>query len=47
MAPEIRKLKLGSNGDLNEIAIVDGCKADIYSLGITMLSLVYPKAKLP
>ena len=45
MAPEVKKLKLSVNGD--EIGTIDGCKADIYSLGITILSLIYPKAKKP
>ncbi len=44
MAPELRKLKRNVNGVRDEIVIIDGCKADIYSLGITMLSLIYPKA---
>lgn len=47
MAPEIKKLKLGKNGDNNETAVIDGCKADIYSLGISILSLIYPRAKKP
>ena len=27
--------------------MIDGCKADIYSLGLSMLSLMYPMAKSP
>ncbi len=38
MAPEIKKLK----EDKNKAVIIDSCKADIYSLGITMLHLIYP-----
>lgn len=45
MAPELRKLKFNRDGEVNEIAKIDGCKADIYSLGITMLSLLYPNYK--
>jgi hypothetical protein len=45
MAPEIKRLKIGENGVKVETAIIDGCKADICSLGITILSLNYPKAK--
>lgn len=41
MAPELKKLK----GD--EKAVIDGFKADIYSLGICMLSLVFPSVKEP
>ena len=41
MAPEIKKL----DGDNNERALIDGCKADIYSLGITILTLAFPSAK--
>ncbi len=41
MAPEVMKL----NEDKNKRATIDGCKADIYSLGITILSLVYPLKK--
>lgn len=44
MAPELKKLKfLGDYKD--EIALIDGCRADIYSLGITMLSLICPHEK--
>ncbi len=42
MAPELRKLQWNIPEQSDEIAIIDGCKADIYSLGITMLSLMYP-----
>ncbi len=47
MAPEVRKLKIGLNGERNESAMIDGCKADIYSFGITMLSLISPNVKSP
>ena len=45
MAPELKKLKQGVNGAKGETAMINGCNADIYSLGITMLSLIYPKDK--
>ena len=45
MAPELRKLKLNIPEQPDETAMIDGCKADIYSLGITMLSLIYPREK--
>ncbi len=47
MAPELKKLKRNINGDeyVDEIAMADGCKADIYSLGITLIYLVHSKAK--
>ena len=38
MAPEIKKL----NDDLAEKMLINGCKADIYSLGITILKLLAP-----
>ena len=38
MAPEIEKLTHGTE-------MIDGCKADIYSLGITILKLLAPKSK--
>ncbi len=47
MAPELKKLRWDIDGVEDEIARIDGCKADIYSLGITMLSLIYPKTKSP
>ncbi len=37
MAPEIKSLKKNE-----ETAIIDGGKADIYSLGISMLSIISP-----
>ncbi len=40
MAPEIKILY--ENRDVDETVMVDGCKADIYSLGISMLSLIIP-----
>ena len=42
MAPELKKLERVRD----KLAIIDGCKADIYSLGITMLHLIYPNKKL-
>ncbi len=36
MAPEIKKLEKG------ERAMIDGCKADIYSLGISIVKLIVP-----
>ncbi len=45
MAPELKKLKGYPIEDIQETAIIDGCKADIYSLGISMLSLIYPKVR--
>ena len=38
MAPEIKSLVAESD----ETAIIDGAKADIYSLGISMLSIISP-----
>ncbi len=40
MAPEIRALK-----NMYEGGMVDPWKADIYSLGITLLALMYPEFK--
>jgi hypothetical protein len=37
IAPEIRALK-----NIDEGGMVDPWKADIYSLGITMLKMIYP-----
>ena len=45
MAPELKKLKFNGNGIADETAMIDGCKADIYSLGITMLLLMNPYVK--
>ena len=42
MAPELTKLKFNVNGIPDETAMIDGCKADIYSFGITMLLLMNP-----
>ena len=36
MAPEIKNLT-------HNTEVIDGCKADIYSLGITILKLLTPK----
>jgi hypothetical protein len=40
MAPEIYALKY-----IDEGGMIDPWKADIYSLGITLLALTYPKIK--
>ena len=45
MAPELKKLKLNVNEISDETAMIDGCKADIYSLGISMLLLMNPFVK--
>ncbi len=36
MAPEIKRL----NENIDESAMIDGCKADIYSLGLSIISLI-------
>ncbi len=38
MAPEIKKL----NENIYETAMIDGCRADIYSLGLSIISLIKP-----
>ncbi len=38
MAPELRRL----NRQIGETAMINGFKADTYSLGITILSLIEP-----
>ena len=40
MAPEIKRLN-----EYCESAMIDGCKADIYSLGISILALIQPFIK--
>ena len=45
MAPELKKLKWNIEDEEEETAMIDGCKAGIYSLGITMLSLIYSSIK--
>ncbi len=42
MAPEIKILR----GEEDESAMIDGCKADIYSLGISIIKLVVPRGIL-
>ena len=39
MAPELKKLKWVREDEEDETAMIDGCKADIYSLGISFLSI--------
>ncbi len=36
MAPEIKRL----NENIYETAMIDGCKADIFSLGLSIISLI-------
>jgi hypothetical protein len=38
MASEIKKLRR----EEDESALIDGCKADIYSLGISIIKLIVP-----
>jgi hypothetical protein len=40
MAPEIKVL------EKDERAMIDGCKADIYSLGISIIKLIVPEEKI-
>ncbi len=42
MAPEIMKLR---RGEEDESAMIDGCIADIYSLGISIIKLIVPTRK--
>ena len=41
MASEIKKLRR----EEDETATIDGCKADIYSLGISITKLIVPDTK--
>jgi hypothetical protein len=42
MAPEIKRLNLymDETAMIEESAMIDGCKADIYSLGLSIISLI-------